>query len=212
MHEIKFGLQIGNITIYLTSSSWGVTWGPPTPRKLKFLKLPSSGPALYKIILWYKLSFLWKLQPDWPTLRGVLGWYGILPIPRQLHSLNLHFGLHMNFWMNTLLNSILGATPVWINMVFNLESTLIENISAFPNTAIWGCIFAFLDNIWHIWHHWYTRCNPKTYAVRFSKWQVIFRPNFRLIDQHLVLVWAELHLFLAIFRTLFWWNNFWLDM
>ena len=95
---------------------------------------------------------------------------------------------------------------------FNLESTLIENISAFPNTAIWGCIFAFLDNILHIWHHWYTRCNPKTYAVRFSKWQVIFRPNFRLIDQHLILVWAELHLFLAIFRTLFWWNNFWLDM
>ena len=74
-------------------------------------------------------------------------------------------------------------------MVFNLESTLIENIPAFPDIAIWGCIFAFLEPIWHIWHHWYTRCNLKTYAVRFSMWQVIFRPNFRLIEQHLVLVW-----------------------
>ena len=37
----------------------------------------------------------------------------------------------------------------------------------------------------------------------FSMWQVIFRPNFRLIDQYLVLVWAELHIFLAIFRTIF---------
>ena len=42
---------------------------------------------------------------------------------------------------------------------------------------------------------WDTRCNPKTYAVRFSMWQVIFRSNFRLIDQYLVLVWAELHIF-----------------
>ena len=45
---------------------------------------------------------------------------------------------------------------------------------------------------------------PKTYAIRFSVWQAIFGPNFRLIDQHLVLVWADLHLFLAIF-----YNNIW---
>ena len=31
MNEIKFGLQISNIMIYLTSSTWGVTWAPPTP-------------------------------------------------------------------------------------------------------------------------------------------------------------------------------------
>ena len=176
---------------------------PPTPRKLKFLKYHSSRPGLYKFILWYKLSFLWKFQPDWPTLRGGLGWSGILPIPRQLHSLNLHFGLHMYFWGNTLLKFISVTTPVWINMVFNLESTLIENISAFPDTAICGCTVAFLDHIWRIWHHWYTRCNPKTCAVRFSMWQVIFGPNLRLIDQHLVLVWADLHLFLSIFTTIF---------
>ena len=142
-------------------------------------------PAQYKFILWYKLSFLWKFQPDWPTLRGVLGWSGILWLPRQLHSLNLHFGLDMNFSKNKLLKFISGATPVGNNMVFNLESTLIENISAFPYTAICDCIFAFLDHIWHIRHHWYIRCNPKAYAIRFSVWQAIFGPNFRLIDQHL---------------------------
>ena len=145
---------------------------------------------------------------------GVLGWSGILPIPRQLHSLNLHFGLDMNFWMNTILKFISVATPVGNNMVFNLESTLIENtcISAFPDTAICGCILAFLDHIWLVWYHWYTSCNPKTYAIRFSVWQVIFGPNFRLTDQHLVLVWADLHLFLSIFTTIFGWNNFWSDM
>ena len=204
MYEIKFVLHIGNIMIYLTLTTWR-GHGPPTPRKLKFLKWPSSGPAQYKFIRWYKLSFLRKFQPDWPTLRGVLGWSGILWIPRQLHSMNLHFGLDMNFSKNTLLTFISVATPVGNNMVYNLESTLIENISAFPDTAICGCILAFLDHIWHLGHHWYTRCNPKTYAITFSVWQVIFGLNFRLIDQHLVLVWADLHLFLSIFTTIFGW-------
>ena len=157
---------------------------------------------------------------------------------------------------NTLLEAALWATYVFLKKHttkihltddscvnqygFNLESTLIENISAFPDTVIWGCILAFLEPIWHIWHHWYTRCNLKTYAVscilaflepiwhiwhhwytrcnlktyavRFSMWQVIFRPNFRLIGQHLVLVLADLHLFLAIFRTIFCWKKFWSDM
>ena len=178
MHEIKFGLHIGNIMIYLKFSTWG-GHGALTPRKLKFLKWLSSGPAQYKIILWYKLSFLWKFQQDWPTLRGVLGWSGILWIPRQLHSLNLHFGLDMNFWNNTLLKFTSVATPVGNNMVFNLESTLIENISAFPDAAICSCILAFLDHIWRISHHWYIRCNLKTYAIRFSEWQVIFWAKFQ---------------------------------
>ena len=30
---------------------------------------------------------------------------------------------------------------------------------------------------------------------------MIFGPNFRLIDQHLVLFWADLHLFWAVFTT-----------
>ena len=178
MHEIKFGLHIGNIMIYLKFSTWR-GHGAPTPRKLKFLKWLSSGPAQYKIILWYKLSFLWKFQQDWPTFRGVLGWSGILWIPRQLHSLNLHFGLDMNFWNNTLLKFTSVATPVGNNMVFNLESTLIENISAFADAAICSCILAFLDHIWRISHHWYIRCNLKIYAIRFSEWQVIFWAKFQ---------------------------------
>ena len=97
----------------------------------------------------------------------------------QLHSLNLHFGLDMNFWNNTLLKFTLVATPVGNNMVFNLESTLIENISAFPDAAICSCILAFLDHIWCISHHWYIRCNLKTYAIRFSEWQVIFGAKFQ---------------------------------
>ena len=37
MNEIKFGLHIGNIMIYLTLATSGGQ-GPPTLRKLKFLK------------------------------------------------------------------------------------------------------------------------------------------------------------------------------
>ena len=137
-------------------------------------------PAQYKFILWYKLSFLWKFQPDWPTLRGVLGWSGILwlPSPTALPEPAL-LGWIWIFSKNKLLKFISGATPVGNNMVFNLESTLIENISAFPYTAICDCIFAFLDHIWHIRHHWYIRCNPKTYAIRFSVWQAIFWAKFQ---------------------------------
>ena len=169
-------------------------------------------PTQYKFILWYKLSFLWKFQPDWPTLRvfwADLAFYDSLA---NCTPWTCNFGLDMNFSKNKLLKFISGATPVGNNMVFNLESTLIENISAFPYTAICDCIFAFLDHIWHIRHHWYIRCNPKTYAIRFSVWQAIFGPNFRLIDQHLVLVWADLHLFLAIFTTIFGWNIFCSEM
>ena len=203
MHEIKFGLHIGNIMIYLKFSTWGCH-GAPTPRKLKFLKWLSSGPAQYKIILWYKLSFLWKFQQDWPTLRGVLGWSGILWIPRQLHSLNLHFGLDMNFWNNTLLKFTSVATPVGNNMVFNLESTLIENISAFPDAAMCSCILAFLDHIWRISHHWYIRCNLKIYAIRFSEWQVIFWAKFQTYRPTFI---TGLGWFASIFVHFY--NNIW---
>ena len=203
MHEIKFGLHIGNIMIYLKFSTWGC-YGAPTPRKLKFLEWLSSGPAQYKIILWYKLSFLWKFQQDWPTLRGVLGWSGILWIPRQLHSLNLHFGLDMNFWNNTLLKFTSVATPVGNNMVFNLESTLIENISAFPDAAICSCILAFRDHIRRISHHWYIRCNLKTYAIRFSEWQIIFWAKFQTYRPTFI---TGLGWFASIFVHFY--NNIW---
>ena len=141
MHKIKFGLHIGNIMIFLTLHIWGGHGAPPHPENSNSKSDPRVCQPNTNSILWYKLSFLWKFQPDWPTLRGVLGWSGILWLPRQLHSLNLHFGLDTNFSKNKLLKFISGATPVGNNMVFNLESTLIENISAFPYTAICDCIF-----------------------------------------------------------------------
>ena len=177
--------------------------GAPHTPEMKFLICPSSGPDQYKFILWHKLSFLWKFQQDWSTLRAGLDWSGILWYPRHLHSLNLYFGLDMHFWRNTLLKFIQVATPVGHNMVYNLKPALTEKISAYPETASWGCIFGFLDPISHIWHHWYTRCNPETCAIRFSGWQVIFGPSFMATEQYLVLVWADLHLFWTILTALF---------
>ena len=145
-----------------------------------------------------------KFQPDWPTLRGVLGWSGILWLPRQLHSLNLHFGLDMNFSKNKTIKihfrgdscrKQYGFQP-WIYLNW-------EYISISLYSHLW-LYFRLPGHIWHIRHHWYIRCNPKTYAIRFSVWQAIFGPNFRLIDQHLVLVWADLHLFFGYF-----YNNIW---
>ena len=106
----------------------------PTP-ELKFLIWTSSGPDQYKFIRWYNLSFLWKFQPEWSTLRGGLDWSGILWHPRYLHSLNLYFELDINFWRNTLLKFIQVATPVGDNMVYQHNSALIEKILAYPRTA-----------------------------------------------------------------------------
>ena len=59
-------------------------------------------------------------------------------------------------------------------MVFNLESTLIENISAFPDTA---SVAVFWPS-WTTYDAYDTTDIPdvilKTYAIRFSAWQVIF--------------------------------------
>ena len=82
-----------------------------------------------------------KISARLTNFKGCFGliWHFMTPSP--VHSLNLHFGLDMNFSKNKLLKFISVATPVGNNMVFNLESTLIENISAFPYTAICDCIF-----------------------------------------------------------------------
>ena len=153
-----------------------------------------------------------KISARLTNFKGCFGliWHFMNPSPTTIPEPALWAGYE--FLKEQTIKFISVATPVGNNMVFNLESTLIENMSAFPYTAICDCIFAFLDHIWHIRHHWYIRCNPKTYAIRFSVWQAIFGPNFRLIDQHLVLVWADLHLFLAIFTTIFGWNIFCSEM
>ena len=140
-----------------------------------------------------------KISARLTNFKGCFGliWHFMTPSPTALPEPALWAGYE--FSKNKLLKFISGATPVGNNMVFNLESTLIENISAFPYTAICDCIFAFLDHIWHIRHHWYIRCNPKAYASDLVCGKQFLGQNFRLIDQHLVLVWADLHLFLAIF-------------
>ena len=161
----------------------------PHPPELKFLIWPSSRRDQQKSILGYKLSFLWKFQPDLPTLRGGLNWSGILWHPRYLHSLNLHFGLDMYFWENTLPNFTLVATPVAENMVSSLRLALIEKIPAYPDAAPRGYIHGFLEPISHKWPHWNSWCNPKTYAIRFRMCQVVFWPNLMVTDQYLVLVW-----------------------
>ena len=111
MHKINLGFILAILWYFWHYTSEGVM-GPPHTPKIQILKVTLECASPIQIHLWYKLSFLWKFQPDWPTLRGVLGWSGILWLPRQLHSLNLHFGLDTNFSKNKLLKFISGATPV----------------------------------------------------------------------------------------------------
>ena len=112
---------------------------PPTP-ELKLLIWTSSGPDQYKFILWYNLSFLWKFKPAWSTLRGGLNWSFTLWHPRYLHSLNLYFGLDINFWRNTLLKFIQVATPVGDNMVYKHNSALMRKYWHILVQLIGGCI------------------------------------------------------------------------
>ena len=184
----------------------------PQPPELKFLMWPSSRRDQQKFILGYKLSFLWKFQPDWPTLRGGLHWSGILWHSRYLHSQNLYFGLDMYFWENTPPKFTLVATPVAENMVSSLKLALIKKIPAYPDAATRGYIHGFLGPISHKWHHWYSWCNPKTYAIRFSRCQVISWPNLMVTEQHLVLVWGYLHVFLTNITAILDTNNFCSDM
>ena len=59
------------------------------------------------------------------------------------------------------------------------------SILALPIHVFWTC-YVFLEEFLDL------VCGKQFFGL-----------NFRLIDQHLVLVWADLHLFLAIFTTIF---------
>ena len=50
---------------------WGGLSLAPNPRNLKFLIGFLSKSSQYNINVWYELSFLWKSEPDWWSLRGV---------------------------------------------------------------------------------------------------------------------------------------------
>ena len=195
--------------------SWGGGGGGAdqvhTP-ELKFQIWLSSGSDKCNLILWWKLSSLWKSEPDPTNLRGALSWISSLWYPRYMHSQYMYFELGMYFLMNTLLISLLVAPTLAQNMVYSLSSALLvkiwANLKAPPRRRNTG----LLGSIYYTSNHCYTGCNFKTYAVRFSRLQTIFWPNFRIIDQHLLLIWADLHVFDTILTAIFGLNNFCSDM
>ena len=147
-----------------------------------------------------KTKYPVKIEQDWSALRGVLGWSAIWLYPRYLHSQYMYFGLNMYFLSNTLLNSLLEMPTLTHQVVYCLTYALVckfwEHLNPPPTTPI-TCL---LEPICHTNNHCYTGCNSETYAIRFSIHQLIFSPNFRIIDQYLVVVCAELHLFWTILQ------------
>ena len=108
--------------------------------------------------------------------------------------------------------SHLVALALANNMVFSLKFVLLCQIYVYLNAApqkrLWGQLKPILPN----YRYCYIRCNFKTGSVRFSMCHLIFWPNFSIIDQHLVLVWCNLHVFLTIFTALYGWNNLFSEM
>ena len=68
---------------------WGGLSLAPNPGKFKFLIGFLSKSSQYNINVWYELSFLWKSEPDWWSLSGVLDWCAIWSPPRYL-ALPIH--------------------------------------------------------------------------------------------------------------------------
>ena len=92
--------------------SWGGADQVHTPKKLKFQIWPSSLSDKCNLILWWKLSFLWKSEPDPTHLRGVLSWFSCWWYPRYMHSQYMYFELGMYFLMNTLLIFSFSGFPL----------------------------------------------------------------------------------------------------
>ena len=185
--------------IYLTSPLWGGAGQPHTP-ELKSLISPLRSWDQCNFIYCCKLSILCKFEQDWTTLRGVLDWSAISLYPRHLHSQYMCFGLNMYFLSNTLLNYFLVVPTLAHQVVCWHTRTLLgkfwEHLNPTPSHANQG----LLESICHTNNHCYTGCNSETYAIRFSMNQLIFWPNFRIIDQYLVLVCSDLHLFFTILQ------------
>ena len=68
---------------------WGGLSMAPNPGKLKFLIGFLSKSSQYNINVWYELSFLWKSEPDWWSLSGVLDWCAIWS-PPSIPALPIH--------------------------------------------------------------------------------------------------------------------------
>ena len=100
---------------------WGGLSLAPNPGKLKFLIGFLSKSSQYNINVRYELSFLWKSEPDWWSLSGVLDWCAIWSPPRYLHFQYMYFGPVMYFLRNILVESHLVAPALANNMVFSLK-------------------------------------------------------------------------------------------
>ena len=151
----------------------------------------------------------------WARLMKFKWGFGLMchMITPSIPALPIHvFGPVMYFLMNILVESHLGAPALANNMVFSLKFVLLCQIYVYLNAApqkwIWGQLKPILPN----YRYCYIRCNFKTGSVRFSMCHLIFWPNVSIIDQHLVLVWCNLHVFLTIFTALYGWNNLFSEM
>ena len=197
--KLNKGFRYNRLWYIWHTPLWGGA-GQPHPPKLKSLISPLRSWDQYNFIHCCKLSILWKVEQDWTILRGVLAWSAISLYPRHLHSQYMYFGLNMYFLSNTLLNSLLQVPTLAHQVVYWLTCALLgkfwEHLNPTPATPTTG----LLELIYHTNNHCYTGCNSETYAIRFSIRQLIFWPNFRIIDQYLVLVLADLHLFLTILQ------------
>ena len=100
----------------------------PNPGKLKFSIGFLSKSSQYNINVWYELSFLWKSEPDWSSLSGVLDWCAMWSPPRYLHFQYMYFGPVMYFLRNILVESHLVAPALANNMVFSLKFVLLCQI------------------------------------------------------------------------------------
>ena len=128
--KIKEELQIGCIRIYLIFPSLRGLSLAPNPGKLKFLIGFLSKSRQYNINVWYELSFLWKSEPDWWSLSGVLDWCAIWSPPRYLHFQYVYFGPVMYLLRNIVVESHLVAPALANNMVFSLKIVLtLTNLS-----------------------------------------------------------------------------------
>ena len=159
-----------------------------------------------------KTEFPVKIWGRSNPFKGVLSWIQSSWYPRYMHSQYMYFELGMYFLMNTLLISLLVVPTLAKNVIYSLTSASLvkiwANLKAPPRRRITG----LLGPIYHTSNHCYTGCNSKTYAVRFSRLQTIFLPNFRIIDQHLLRIWADLHVFYTILTAIFGLNNLCSDM
>ena len=107
---------------------WGGLSLAPNPGKLKFLIGFLSKSSQYNINVWYELSFLWKSEPDWWSLSGVLGLMCHMITP-SIPALPIHVFWTSYVFLNEYSCGISLVAPALANnMVFSLKFVLLCQI------------------------------------------------------------------------------------